>query len=391
MKLVFVTEARFTKGLNGNVYGDSSFNYKLWERYLQLFSEVIVLARVNYNKCYNGNNTQLSSGSKVSFIELPYYIGPLQYLKQKKRLKTKIKQSVESNDAVFICRVPGTIGNIAAHYLNKKKITYGVEVVGDPWDVFAKGSVSHPMRIFFRWKGLIQLKKNVINASAALYVTSKTLQERYPVSNCAFQISASDVILKDDLIAVLPKKHVKKKQYTIISVGSLEQMYKAPDIVLKSISKLNSQGMFCNLIWLGDGYFKEEMRNLSISLGIENHVEFKGNVTSEKVREYLSLSDIFVLASRTEGLPRALIEAMAVGLPCIGTNVGGIPELIDQEMLIPKDSSEALSIKILDLIENPNKYNEQATNNLRDANSFKESVLKERRKEFYEYLINLKK
>jgi glycosyltransferase involved in cell wall biosynthesis len=58
-------------------------------------------------------------------------------------------------------------------------------------------------------------------------------------------------------------------------------------------------------------------------------VTFTGNLPGPPaVREVLAGADAFVLASRTEGLPRAMLEAMAAGLPCVGTDVGGIPELL---------------------------------------------------------------
>ncbi len=389
MKLIFVTEARFIKDAKGNVYGESSFNFELWARYLTTFSEVIVMARTRYDPNYIGKTNQLSSRKEVSFIELPYFIGPLQFLKKRREVNAKIKQIIKDIDAVFICRIPGIIGNISIHYLNKRKIPFGVEVVGDPWDVFAPGSVKHPLRFYFRWKGYLDLKRNAVKASAALYVTNNKLQERYPVRSGVFQTAASNVIIEDDLIKSQPKLHVLKDHYSLISVGSLEQMYKAPDVVLKAIKGLNDDGVPCKLVWLGDGIYKTQMQNLAKELGIVDYVDFKGNVGINEVREYLLAADIFVLASRTEGLPRAVIEAMAVGLPCIGTRVGGIPELLENKALIPKDDSKALTEKIKSLITEPTFYNEQAERNLIESAHYKESILKEKRKDFYNYLIAL--
>ena len=391
MKLVFVTEARFTKDLHGDIYGDISFNFELWQRYLTAFSEIVVMARVLYDPNYIGNTSNLSSTENVSFIELPYFIGPLQYIKKRKELIDKVKQSIDEIDAVFICRIPGNISNLVIAYLSKRKIYFGVEVVGDPWDVFAPGSISHPLRFYFRWKGYFDLKKNIAKASAVLYVTKNTLQKRYPVAPTIFQTEASNVRIKDDEIVDQAKEHVVKKQYVIISIGSLEQMYKSPDVVLKAIKMLNDKGVSCKLIWLGDGVYKSKMQNLAKQIGVESFVDFKGNVSADSVRTYLLLSDIFILASRTEGLPRAIIEAMAVGLPCIGTNVGGIPELLENNVLIPKDNPEALSDKIKDLITKDYFYNEQSSSNLIKSANYKESNLTEKRLTFYRYLISLNK
>ena len=70
--------------------------------------------------------------------------------------------------------------------------------------------------------------------------------------------------------------------------------------------------MNCKLTWLGEGKHKEAMRKLASTLHISNDVIFKGNVSRDEVDETLRNTDLFLLVSRTEGLPRALIEAMAM-------------------------------------------------------------------------------
>jgi glycosyltransferase involved in cell wall biosynthesis len=389
MKLIFVTEARFTKDKNGNVYGDTSFNKNLWSRYLAVFSHIYIMARVKYDEKFIGKESNLSSVEKVTFIELPYFVGPIQYLKVKRKLKKKIKENIETLEAKYLCRVPGNISNLVIKNLINKNIPYGVEVVGDPWEVFAPGTIKHPLRIYFRWKGYLDLKYNIKNANAVLYVTIGALQKRYPFRKDVFNTNASNVKIKDEFIANLPKKHFNKEEYKLLSIGSLEQMYKSPDVVIKTIKRLNDNGVNCNLTWLGDGFFKAQMELLCKKLEISHKVEFKGNVSADEVRKYLTESDVFVLASRTEGLPRAIIEAMSIGLPCVGTNVGGIPELISKDVLVPKNDEKALFKVIKKTLSEPDFYNEQAKINLQNVHLYKESVLTQKRNQFYKFLSNL--
>lgn len=391
MNLLFVTEARFVKDKNGNFYGDASFTNNLWARYLVYFSHIYIMARVEKNDNFIGEKTNLSSSENVTFIELPYFVGPIQYLKVRTKLIKTIVKNLESLNVKCICRIPGTISNLVIKQLIKKNISYGVEVVGDPWDVFAPGTIKHPLRSYFRWQGYYDLKYNIKNAQAVLYVTKETLQNRYPCSTSAFQVSSSDVIIKDELIEENSKNHEVKDEYKLISIGSLEQMYKSPDIVLRAVMELNKNKINCKLIWLGDGIFKTDMENLSKELGISDKVEFKGNVSSNEVRKYLAEADIFVLASRTEGLPRAIIEAMSIGLPCVGTNVGGIPELLHKVVLVPKNDAQALFKKIKRMIVEPNFYNQQAKQNLNEAHNYKESILTKKRNLFYNFLKDSKK
>lgn len=391
MELVFITEARFIKDAQGNVFGNSSFNLNLWDRYLMSFSHIHVMARVNYCSNFQGNSDDLASSNQVSFIELPHYIGPLEYLKVHRQLIKAIYLGLKKRNAVYLCRIPGNIGNLAIKIMIRKGISYGVEVVGDPWDVFAPGTVKHPLRSYFRIKGYLSLRKKVSSAIAVLYVTNNALQKRYPPKLNAFSTSASNVKIPEKIIVEVEKKYSKKSSYNIISVGSLDQMYKGPDILLKAIKLLKENGLFCNLTWLGDGKHIGEMIEMAKNLNIQNQVLFKGNCTSEEVRENLNNSDLFVLASRTEGLPRAIIEALANGLPCIGTNVGGIPELLEQEVLVEKNNSEKLAKTIASILNNEDFYNQQAKRNLKESYLFSEENLDKKRLEFYEYLkINSK-
>lgn len=391
MDLVFCTEARFVRRSLGVVYSiDGGLTNSLWERYLRKFDHVYVMARVLLDDDYPINDKYLASNERVSFIDLPYYVGPIQYLKVRRKLNKIVAANLMSG-CVYICRVPGEIGTLMARHLKKSGMPYGVEVVGDPWDVFAPGAVRHPLRVYFRYRGTHDLKQTVSQANAALYVTEYQLQKRYPISNSVFSISASDVQISSCNLPSSGKSLYKKKEYNLLSVGSLEQMYKAPDVVLQALALLKTRGVNCKLTWLGEGKHKEAMWKLASTLHISNDVIFKGNVSRDEVDETLRNTDLFLLVSRTEGLPRALIEAMAMGLPCIGTQVGGIPELLDEQVLIPVDDSQALTDKIEFLLNHIEVIDKQASRNYEFAKKYYDSILQQKRESFYQYLISIVK
>ena len=391
MDLVFCTEARFVRRSSGVVYSiDGGLTNSLWERYLRKFGHVYVMARVLLDDDYPINDKYLASNERVSFIDLPYYVGPIQYLKVRRKLNKIVAANLMSG-CVYICRVPGEIGTLMARHLKKNGMPYGVEVVGDPWDVFAPGAVRHPLRVYFRYRGTHDLKQTVAQANAALYVTEYQLQKRYPISNSVFSISASNVQICSCNLPSSGKKLYKKKEYNLLSVGSLEQMYKAPDVVLEELEMVKTRGENCMMAWLGDGKHKEAMRKLASTLHISNDVIFKGNVSRDEVDETLRNTDLFLLVCRSEGLPRALIEAMAMGLPCIGTQVGGIPELLDEQVLIPVDDSQALTDKIEFLLNHIEAIDKQASRNYEFAKKYYDSILQQKRESFYQYLISIVK
>jgi len=97
-------------------------------------------------------------------------------------------------------------------------------------------------------------------------------------------------------------------------------------------------------------------------------------------------ADLFVLASLTEGLPRVIVEAMARAMPVIATSVGGIPELLPPEDLVPPGDPKALAAKIAEVARDGARITRMADRNLARAHQFHESVLRDRRLAFYRHL-----
>lgn len=389
MKLYFFTEARILEGNDGNYYNPGGAQRKnLFERYLQVFSEVIVVARVYKNHEYEINSDEIVNSDNIEVYSLPYYLGPLHYLYKMHSVKKVISKIILPGNA-YILRLPGNIGNLAASLLQKKNIPYGVEIVGDPYEVFSKNGIKHPLKKYFQSKLTKALKSNVIKSSANLYVTNYNLQNRYPSQIGVFNIGVSDVKIKREEILKSPKKFYfdNDKTVKIISIGSLDQMYKGPDVLIKAISIVNQQGFKCELNWVGKGKYLNNMKILCKKLGVENNVNFLGHFSEkELINQELDRNDIFILSSRTEGLPRVIIEAFARGLPVIGSNVGGIPELVDEEYLFESENITMLASKIISLIKQNGKLNESSENNLKKVQLFIDIELDKKRKLFFEEL-----
>lgn len=109
---------------------------------------------------------------------------------------------------------------------------------------------------------------------------------------------------------------------------------------------LQAMALIGNLAWrlrlVGDGPLLAEVKALASSLGLEDRVEFLG--ARSDVMALLAQSDVFVLASRFEGLPISILEAMRAGLPVIASNVGGVPELVDGETGVLVSPGDAVGL-----------------------------------------------
>lgn len=383
MKITICTEARFVRTPDGAVWSEDGLRYDFWRRYLGVFSSVEVVARV-LEKPVLSTSAQRVDGPNVVFHDLPYYVGPFDFLRAALAVNRRLRSILLHAEAVIL-RAPGNISGLALRHLRANHRPFGVEVVGDPFDVFAAGSIAHPLRRFFRWLETNRLKKMCVEATGAAYVTANTLQLRYP--NPRFTTNYSSINLSDEYFATEPKDYREKNRaFELVFIGSLAQMYKAPDVLLRAVAICHQVGPRLNLTLIGEGKHRVELQRLASELGIESTVVFAGQLASTTVRTKLLQSDLFVLPSRTEGLPRAMIEAMACALPCIGTSVGGIPELLPQQDLVECGNAIELACKIMEVLSDRTRMAEMSARNLSRALFFKKSILDERRHEFYTYL-----
>jgi len=93
------------------------------------------------------------------------------------------------------------------------------------------------------------------------------------------------------------------------------------------------------LLVLGSGPLRRRLEDSVGGLGLQDKVFFLGDISNEEVPKYLAIADIFVRPSLSEGLGTAFLEAMATGVPIIGTPVGGIPDFL-------KDSETGLFCEV---------------------------------------------
>ena len=101
----------------------------------------------------------------------------------------------------------------------------------------------------------------------------------------------------------------------------------------------------------GEGPLAGELTSLAGRIGLETSVSIVP--PSAEIEQFYGALDCFALSSRSEGLPLALLEALAAGLPVVATRVGGIPEIIDQGVtgcMVPQSSPSSLAERITELL-----------------------------------------
>lgn len=388
MDVVVTAEHRFSRTPDGAVWSQTAYGYPFFEaHFLGAFDAVKIVSRVSDVDRIEGTWNRVD-GPGVTLHGLPHYIGPIGYVRNARKVGMAARAAVAPGDAVIL-RVPSQIATHLDPMLRRAGRPYGVQVVGDPYDVFAPGTIKHPLRPYFRWSFSRNLRRQCANASAAAYVTERTLQRRYPCP--AYSTYFSDVEITARALAAAPRTPTPgKSDFSLLTIGSLAQLYKAPDVLIDAVASLVKEGMQLRLMIVGDGRYRSELEQRAKARGVCSRVVFRGQLPSgDAVRAELDGADLFVLPSRTEGLPRAMIEAMARGLPCIGSTVGGIPELLDAADMVPPDNAAALASLIRAVLADPARMASMAARNLGRAANYRDDVLRDRRDEYYRHLRDI--
>ena len=374
MDVITALEHRFLRTPDGAVWTPTGFARRFWSRYLATFSRVRVLARVQ-DVAERDPRWLRVDGDGVEVAGVPYYVGPREYLRRCLDVERAVRAAVASHprDAVIL-RVPGTIGYSAARALRAARRPFALEVVSDPFDVFAPGASDARLRPFFRWWFTARLRELCAAATTTLYVTSAALQRRYPPAPGTRSFGASDVEASEECFASAPRPAdvPAGRPFRIVHVGTLAALYKSPDVLIEAAAVSAANGLDLELVMIGDGRLRGELEQLAERRGIRDRVRFTGHLPSgDAVRRELDQGDLFVLPSRQEGMPRALIEAMARGLPCLASAVGGIPELLPASALVPADA-RALADRIRAVARDPAWRGEMARRNLSRARDFQD-------------------
>ncbi|MCY9376382.1 N-acetyl-alpha-D-glucosaminyl L-malate synthase BshA [Bacillus sp. T17B1] len=132
------------------------------------------------------------------------------------------------------------------------------------------------------------------------------------------------VYLKKNTVAIKEKHGILPDEKVVIHVSNFRKVKRVQDVirVFRNIAGKTK----AKLLLVGDGPEKSTACELVRKYGLENHVLMLGN--QDRVEELYSISDLKLLLSEKESFGLVLLEAMACGVPCIGTNIGGIPEVI---------------------------------------------------------------
>lgn len=167
-----------------------------------------------------------------------------------------------------------------------------------------------------------------------------------------FEISRLGV--DPDRFALRPPKPAGDP-FELLCVGRLVPA-KGQHILLDTLAALLAEGRRVHLTLVGQGPDTDSLKAQAIRLNLGDAVALPGAVNQDQILAYYQRADAFVLPSFAEGLPVVLMEAMALGVPCITTHITGVPELIHdgvEGLLVAPSDGEGLTAAIARLMDNP--------------------------------------
>lgn len=372
MKALFCHDGPIEKRNNNEFFG-IGFNDELFKRYKIISDEVNIAMRVHKNEDINfDKNKFLKLSSEYKVIECPNISSLKGQLLKKKNCYKILDEAIKKNDLIII-RLPSFIGNMAVDIAKKNNKPYLIELVGCPWDALWNrsllGKIVAPILYF-------KTKRRVKKAPYVIYVTNNFLQKRYPTNGKS--IGCSDVFLTS--LKSTHKSFTKEKKIILGTLGSIDVKYKGQEYVIKAIPLLKNEGYNIEYQIAGSGN-KKRLGKIAKYKGVDNNVKFIGTIKHDDVFKWLDDIDIYIQPSTTEGMPRALIEAMSRGCFCMGSNVGGIPELLNNNVCFKKRNSKEIA-NIIRNITIKNFINE-SKKNIKNASKFKLENLNKIRDDFY--------
>lgn len=364
--LLFVHDHKFRK-VGNLLYSTGGLDDRVIQRYRALDDEVVIYARIIDEGAKQERWSQIGDDVKIQG--------------NNSLVGTTLENEVFAADCVII-RLPSFLGYQACHYVRKYKKPYMIELVGCPWDSLnclgIKGRSLAPFCYLLT-------RKYVKEAPFVLYVTSKFLQKRYPTQGRS--LACSDVVI-DSLTEItlnrrIERIHSSRPSRIIGTIGAIDVQYKGQQRVIEALALLQNCGnenFIYQLVGNGDTRY---LSQIAKECGVLDRVQFIGGLPHEAINEWLDSIDIYIQPSMVEGLPRALIEAQSRALPCFGTSVGGIPELLNNNCLFKNKGSVDRMIASYLLNLTTETEDELARQNFYKSSKYQRELLEPMRESFY--------
>lgn len=341
--ITFIMDGNFIY-FDNCVYSPHMHYQAFASRYSDGFDKVCI-----YSRAFNKEKATGFPVAKnnVVFVRAPSNRGLKSYILNFWSVLKSVSNQVKEAD-ILMLRFPGNLAIIAMFFCLIQSRKFCVEVVAEPKDYFTKENGFGRLYWIYRLIHCNATKFAVKKAKIVRYVTSNYLQKNYP-AQIEKSFGFTDVYL-GNLGTVKKKLKVPLITNKIVNVAMMHNDSKGHINLIESCMLLKEKGINIYISFIGDGARREYYESLVKQFGLENQIVFHGIVSGgPSLTSKILEADLFVLPSSQEGMPRSLLEAMYLHMPCLATNVGGIPELFPENTVISPNNTQILADRIEEL------------------------------------------
>ena len=391
MQLLYISTFMFHK-IGKQTLALPSCADSFFEKYLDVFDTVRVLGEDTKRYLDQSSLIQMKNPN-IQVEIIPANTNPRDF-KNDLVLRKILTDEISKAEAILI--KPSTRrGMMAIGIAEKYKKPYMIEMTGDIHNAL----LQNPSRIRRMYAPVLykQIRNRIQNCEFGLYVSNYYLQNKYPIKGKMCGCSDANISkLKPEILEERIKRiddTELEKRVNLALVGFYQGTGKGVDTAIRALSRLDER---YHLNILGNG--TEENRHYWIEYaekrGVIGRIHFPQPLSSSKdVIKWLKSMDIFVLPTRSEGLSRAMLEAMSTALPCIVTDICTMPELVSKEWLHPLGDDKLLAEKIRAMVSDKSLMKKAAKQNFDRVADYEFEKLRIKRnlflKEFKDYCIKM--
>jgi glycosyltransferase involved in cell wall biosynthesis len=370
-RLLIVTDATFYRR-GDQVFDRACFDRRFFDDYCARFDEVRVAARVSDQ--LPAGDLRRADGDGLSFVDLPPVGGLRWALAPRRRYCRALERAVGWADALCL-RLPSVAGWHAARLARRQGKPAMFELTGDPLAA-ARGSLAAGLY------GRLQYQRTravVARSGLGSYVSASHLQERYPAAAGATTAAISSIRLERARLRTPRTARWHNDRLRLIHVGAFLPV-KNQTLLIAALRLARADGLQVSLKLVGDGETRGALERQLRAAGLDDRVTLSGHLAGpERVMAEMGEADALVMPSWSEGLPRAVLEAMAVGLPVIGSDIPAHRELLPHWLLFDPASPASLLDRCRLLLDD-GSYRRAAAHGSRTVKPFTADRLSARRR-----------
>ena len=321
---LFVHDHKFRK-IGASFYSPGGLPNKVWNRYTSALGRIVVIGRLIEEKVVNASYSRIEN--------------PLVEIQDNSNLSSLVVHSMG-----VIARLPSLNGYKAIRVARSFDIPVMVEVVGCAFDSYWNYSI---LGKFVAFPAYYLMRESVKAADFVVYVTKYFLEKRYPCKTTkAIQISNVEL---DDFTGGC-RCLTQKPSLILGTLGNVSAKYRGQEYVIRAIpiiEKLIGREVEYWVAGPGDCHY---LNKVACKYAVQDKVRFCGAINHGEVFQWLACLDLYLQPSLAEGLSRSLIEAMSIGIPCIASDCGGNPELLDAEYIFRINQRNAIPEQIAKMV-----------------------------------------